>query len=149
MWTKLECMESVDFKKTTVLCFAYLIVRSRGSESCASAPQQACTQTLWASFVFKYQLEIRIQHDENAFIVFSRVASCCVYYCNLFGGAVYRNSVCPNAFYYYYIPITCFGPYGPSSWGIYILVRGERIAKTTKNWYIYIYTIDNLNKNNK
>jgi hypothetical protein len=28
-----------------------------------------------------------------------------------------------ECFYYYYKPITCFGPYGPSSSGIYILLN--------------------------
>jgi hypothetical protein len=36
----------------------------------------------------------------------------------IFGGAINRNSILSNGFYYYFIPTICFGPYGPSSGGI-------------------------------
>jgi hypothetical protein len=43
--------------------------------------------------------------------------------CNLFG---FRQSHFSNVSYYYcYIPTTCFGPYGPSSDGIYILITSQ------------------------
>jgi hypothetical protein len=35
------------------------------------------------------------------------------------GGAVICNSIFLNVFYYYLIPTTRFGPYGPSSGGIF------------------------------
>jgi hypothetical protein len=40
-------------------------------------------------------------------------------YIKIFGGVVNRNSIFSNSFNYYFIPTTCFSPYGPSSGGIY------------------------------
>jgi hypothetical protein len=37
-----------------------------------------------------------------------------------------------NVFNYYYIPTTCFGPYGPSSCGMYVLVNSQGAEKWTK-----------------
>jgi hypothetical protein len=50
--------------------------------------------------------------------LFLRVVSCCFFCYSVFG---FRQSQLyfSNAFYYY-IPTTCFGPYEPSSGGIYI-----------------------------
>jgi hypothetical protein len=73
----------------------------------------------------------------------------------IFGGAVNHNSIFSECFYYYFIPTTCFGPYGPSSDGIYTSQfpranrihcihtdSGKIIAKTKTN----IYTVDNLKR---
>jgi hypothetical protein len=53
-------------------------------------------------------------HDILCWIPASRVAHGC--YIIIFGGAVNRNSIFLN---HYFIPTTCFGPYGPSSGRIY------------------------------
>jgi hypothetical protein len=52
--------------------------------------------------------------------LFLRAASCCVYRYWLLGfrqsQLIFLNCI---VFYSYYIPATCFGPYGPSSSGLY------------------------------
>jgi hypothetical protein len=65
----------------------------------------------------------------------------------IFLGSINHNCIFADVFYYYYILITCFGPYGPSSGGIYWLIPKEQffynrsivLVLGVSCIYIYIY----------
>jgi hypothetical protein len=65
----------------------------------------------------------RIQWQASVtYFLFLWVASCCVYYYNIFWVPSIATVFFKCFHYYYYIPATCFSTYVPSSGGIYILV---------------------------
>jgi hypothetical protein len=83
-----------------------------------------CLRTSPWTLVSKYQI-----HTFNGAVkVACNICSFIFYFWGLhpvasittvFVGAVNRNSIFWNVFYYYFIPTTCFGPYVPSSGGMY------------------------------